>query len=134
MTALRQSLHQPERRIGMPVCRNAEPYDLHVFLLLRSNIYHESYHCNMQSENEKSMTIDHLTWAIWPGFQTIWYVYLHIIGRLIAPIMWFFYCRGLPLYQKSRQVFGTIVCVCGDLPFRIQLRIRHLFHPDPAVL
>ena len=33
-----------------------------------------------------AMTIDHLTWAFFPGLQRVWYVYgLHIIGRLTAP-------------------------------------------------
>ena len=42
-----------------------------------------------------AMTIDHLTWAIFPGTQNIWYVFaLHIIGRLTAPIMWFFIAEG----------------------------------------
>ncbi len=42
-----------------------------------------------------AMTIDHLTWAIFPGTQAVWYVYaLHIIGRLTAPIMWFFIAEG----------------------------------------
>ena len=42
-----------------------------------------------------AMTIDHLTWVLFPGCQTIWYVYmLHIIGRLTAPIMWFFIAEG----------------------------------------
>lgn len=38
-----------------------------------------------------AMTIDHIAWLLFPGFQTNWYVLLlHIIGRLTAPIMWFF--------------------------------------------
>ena len=42
-----------------------------------------------------AMTIDHITWLLYPGFQTIWYVVLlHIIGRLTAPIMWFFIVEG----------------------------------------
>ncbi|MBQ4179720.1 MAG: conjugal transfer protein TraX, partial [Ruminococcus sp.] len=42
-----------------------------------------------------AMTIDHLTWALFPGLQTQWYVMaLHIIGRLTAPIMWFFVAEG----------------------------------------
>ena len=42
-----------------------------------------------------AMTIDHLTWLLYPGFQTTWYVVLlHIIGRLTAPIMWFFIVEG----------------------------------------
>ena len=32
-----------------------------------------------------AMTIDHLTWAFFPGTQAVWYVFaLHIIGRLTA--------------------------------------------------
>jgi len=47
------------------------------------------------------MTIDHLTWVLFPGLQTIWYVYaLHIIGRLTAPIMWFFIAEGC-YYTKN---------------------------------
>ncbi len=42
-----------------------------------------------------AMTIDHLTWFIFPGLQKVWYVMLlHIIGRLTAPIMWFFIVEG----------------------------------------
>lgn len=42
-----------------------------------------------------AMTVDHLTWALFPGCQELWYVYgLHIIGRLTAPIMWFFIAEG----------------------------------------
>lgn len=42
-----------------------------------------------------AMTVDHVTWAVFPGMNTTWYVYcLHIIGRLTAPIMWFFIAEG----------------------------------------
>ena len=42
-----------------------------------------------------AMTIDHLTWAFFPGTEAVWYVVcLHIIGRLTAPIMWFFIAEG----------------------------------------
>lgn len=42
-----------------------------------------------------AMTIDHLTWVLFPGLQRAWYVVvLHIIGRLTAPIMWFFIAEG----------------------------------------
>ena len=42
-----------------------------------------------------AMTIDHIAWLLFPGFQTAWYVVLlHIIGRLTAPIMWFFIVEG----------------------------------------
>ncbi|MBO5302737.1 MAG: conjugal transfer protein TraX [Lachnospiraceae bacterium] len=42
-----------------------------------------------------AMTIDHLVWTLRPGYATDWWVILlHIIGRLTAPIMWFFIAEG----------------------------------------
>lgn len=42
-----------------------------------------------------AMTVDHLTWTLCPGYSTKWWVLLlHIIGRLTAPIMWFFIVEG----------------------------------------
>lgn len=49
-----------------------------------------------------AMTIDHLTWTISPGYSTTWWVILfHIIGRLTAPIMWYFIAEG---YYYTRDV------------------------------
>ena len=49
-----------------------------------------------------AMTVDHLTWVLFPGFNTAWYVLcLHVIGRLTAPIMWFFIAEG---YHHTRDV------------------------------
>lgn len=42
-----------------------------------------------------AMTIDHLTWTLCPGYSKLWWVMLlHVIGRLTAPIMWFFIAEG----------------------------------------
>lgn len=42
-----------------------------------------------------AMTVDHLTWTLWPGYSREWWILLfHIIGRLTAPIMWFFIAEG----------------------------------------
>ncbi len=42
-----------------------------------------------------AMTLDHLTWTLFPGYSTEWFVILlHIVGRLTAPIMWFFIAEG----------------------------------------
>lgn len=42
-----------------------------------------------------AMAVDHLIWTVFPGYSTQWYVVLcHIIGRLTAPIMWFFIAEG----------------------------------------
>lgn len=42
-----------------------------------------------------AMTVDHLIWTVCPGYSTVWWVMLcHILGRLTAPIMWFFIVEG----------------------------------------
>lgn len=42
-----------------------------------------------------AMTIDHITDLIYPGFPAVpTAILLHIVGRLTAPIMWFFICEG----------------------------------------
>lgn len=42
-----------------------------------------------------AMTVDHLVWTVCPGYSTKWWVILlHIVGRLTAPIMWFFIAEG----------------------------------------
>ncbi len=54
-----------------------------------------------------AMTIDHLTWLFFPGLQRVWYVcLLHIIGRLTAPIMWFFIAEGSH-YTKNPKKYIT---------------------------
>lgn len=41
------------------------------------------------------MTIDHFTDLVYPGFPAVpLAIFLHIIGRLTAPIMWFFISEG----------------------------------------
>ena len=52
-----------------------------------------------------AMTIDHLTWLFYPGCQKLWWVMgLHIIGRLTAPIMWFFIAEGF-YYTKNLKKY-----------------------------
>ena len=49
-----------------------------------------------------AMTVDHLAWTFFPAYATEWYVVLmHIVGRLTAPIMWFFVAEG---YHRTRSV------------------------------
>ena len=56
-----------------------------------------------------AMTIDHLTWAFFPGTQAVWYVFcLHIIGRLTAPIMWFFIAEGCHYTHDKKQYIGRL--------------------------
>ena len=56
-----------------------------------------------------AMTIDHLTWAFFPGTQAVWYVFaLHIIGRLTAPIMWFFIAEGCHYTRNIWKYAGRL--------------------------
>lgn len=49
-----------------------------------------------------AMTIDNLTWTLFPGFSHQWFVLLfHCIGRITAPIMWFFIAEG---FHYTRNV------------------------------
>ena len=49
-----------------------------------------------------AMTLDHLAWTLWPGYSREWWVMgIHIIGRLTAPIMWYFIAEG---YHYTRNV------------------------------
>lgn len=58
-----------------------------------------------------AMTIDHFTWLLFPGFQKIWYVLLlHIIGRLTAPIMWFFIVEGYNHTHNLEKYLIRLFC------------------------
>lgn len=52
-----------------------------------------------------AMTIDHIADLIYPGFSSEPVsILLHIIGRLTAPMMWFFICEGYH-YTKSPKKY-----------------------------
>jgi hypothetical protein len=52
-----------------------------------------------------AMTIDHLAWTLFPGYPSTWYSYAcHIIGRLTAPIIWFFIAEG-SFYTHDRTKY-----------------------------
>lgn len=56
-----------------------------------------------------AMTIDHVTWSLFPGTDSTWYVLaLHIIGRLTAPIMWFFIAEGCHYTRDIRKYAGRL--------------------------
>lgn len=56
-----------------------------------------------------AMTIDHVTWAVFPGTDPTWYVFaLHIIGRLTAPLMWFFIAEGCHYTRNIRNYAGRL--------------------------
>lgn len=62
-----------------------------------------------------AMTIDHIAWAVFPGYSTdIVPVVLHIIGRITCPIMCYFiaegyhYTRNINKYTTRLFVFAII--------------------------
>ncbi len=56
-----------------------------------------------------AMTVDHLTWTFFPGTDLTWYVVgLHIIGRLTAPLMWFFIAEGCYYTRNIRKYAGRL--------------------------
>ena len=82
-----------------------------------------------------AMTIDHLTWLAFPGCQKMWYVILlHIIGRLTAPIMWFFIVEGynhthnLKKYLIRLFLFAFISHFAYCLAFGIPLIPKSIFN------
>jgi len=75
-----------------------------------------------------AMSIDHITWLIYPGLNHTWYVILlHIIGRITAPIMWYFiaegyhYTKDVKKYMLRLFIFAIIshfaYCFAFGIPF-----------------
>jgi len=51
-----------------------------------------------------AMTLDHLVWVLAPGYDRTWWVLLcHALGRLTAPIMWFFLAEGFHYTRSFRR-------------------------------
>jgi len=47
------------------------------------------------------MTIDHLVWTVAPGYDRTWWILVcHGLGRITAPVMWFFIAEGFH-YTRS---------------------------------
>ncbi len=54
-----------------------------------------------------AMTIDHVIAVVFPNYPTQWWILLcHIIGRLTAPIMWFFIAEGY-YYTHDRIKYAS---------------------------
>ena len=75
-----------------------------------------------------AMTVDHLTWTLAPGFDTrAWVIALHVIGRITAPIMWFFvaegyhYTKNLKKYALRLLILALVshfaYCFCFGIQF-----------------
>lgn len=57
-----------------------------------------------------AMTIDHLISVIFPDYPTDWWIIvLHIIGRLAAPIFWFFIAEGYHYTHDWKKYAGRLL-------------------------
>jgi hypothetical protein len=69
-----------------------------------------------------AMTIDHITWRLFPGFQIAPLpLFLHLIGRLKSPIMMFFIVEGYYHTKNIKKyVFRMFLfAVISHIPFAI---------------
>lgn len=61
-----------------------------------------------------AMTADHLTWTLFPGYAKEWYVVaLHVLGRLTAPIMWFFIAEGYHYTHDLKKYAVRLFVLAG---------------------
>lgn len=61
-----------------------------------------------------AMTLDHVADIVCPYSTEGWVVLCHVIGRLTAPIMWFFIAEGC-FYTREKDSFGQSGCIQGIL-------------------
>lgn len=73
-----------------------------------------------------AMTIDHVISVIFPNYpKDLWIILCHIIGRLTAPIMWFFitegyhYTHNMKKYAERLFVFAVISHFAYNFAFGI---------------
>lgn len=67
-----------------------------------------------------AMTIDHLAWAIWPGFSYNGFALtMHIIGRLTCPIMCYFIAEGYHYTKNLKRYIGRmfLFAVISHFPY-----------------
>lgn len=57
-----------------------------------------------------AMTVDYLTWVLFPGYDVRWWVLcLHAVGRITAPIMWFFIAEGSFYTHDKKKYAGRLL-------------------------
>ena len=74
-----------------------------------------------------AMTLDHLVWTICPGYSRVWWVLLaHIIGRLTAPIMWYFIAEGYHYTHDVKKYAGRLFLLALISHFAYNLSLIHI--------
>lgn len=77
-----------------------------------------------------SMTADHLTSVVFPNYPTDWWIILvHILGRLAAPIFWFFIAGGYHYTHDWKKYAGRLLLfsVAGHFAYFI-VGSKNLFY------
>ena len=60
-----------------------------------------------------AMTMDHIAWAIWPGYPRQWYILaIHGLGRLAAPVFWYFIVEGY-FHTRNFRRYASRLFVCA---------------------
>lgn len=57
-----------------------------------------------------AMTIDHLASVLWPGYGRQWWLLLiHIVGRLAAPVFWYFIAEGYHYTHDQKKYASRLL-------------------------
>jgi hypothetical protein len=67
-----------------------------------------------------AMTIDHVTWLIYPGYPVAPVpIILHVIGRITAPVMMFFISEGYHYTRSRKKYLGRLLifAVISHVPY-----------------
>lgn len=75
------------------------------------------------------MTADHLTSVVFPNYPTDWWIILvHILGRLAAPIFWFFIAEGYHYTHDWKKYAGRLLLfsVAGHFAYNFAFGISFI--------
>lgn len=57
-----------------------------------------------------AMTLDHVMFVLYPNYSTAWWIVgCHVLGRLAAPIMWFFIAEGYFYTHNVKRYIGRLL-------------------------
>lgn len=74
-----------------------------------------------------AMTIDHLAWTLWPGYShNPAAIACHIMGRLTAPIMWFFIVEGYHYTHDVNKYTLRLFILALVSHFAYNFLLRHI--------
>lgn len=81
---------------------------------------------HLQSIAILAMTLDHLTWLLFPGYPTSFLpVFFHILGRLAFPIMAYFIAEGYHYTRNKNKYMIRILifALISHVPYMLQSQV-----------